>query len=159
MTKKPHMAKDLIARMRSLGLTLSTAESCTGGAISAAITSVAGASDVFLGGVVSYSNEAKENILGVSHEILLINGAGSHPTVRQMAEGACRVLHADCAVATSGIAGPGGGTPQKPVGTVWMAWKTPSGVTTELHHFPGSRAEVIAAATAKAITRLAELIS
>lgn len=153
------MTEDLIAKLRSQGLTLSTAESCTGGAIAASITSVAGASDVFLGGIVSYSNEAKENILGVSHETLLIHGAVSQPTVRQMVEGACRVLHTDCAVATSGIAGPGGGTTQKPVGTVWMAWKTPSGVTSEVHHFPGSRAEVISAATAKALSRLAELIS
>lgn len=153
------MTKDLIAKLRAQGLTVSTAESCTGGAIASSITAVAGASDVFLGGVVSYSNEAKENILGVSHETLLIHGAVSRQTVRQMVEGACRVLHTDCAVATSGIAGPGGGTPQKPVGTVWMAWKTPAGITTELHHFEGSRAEVIAAATAKALSRLSELIS
>lgn len=153
------MTKDLIARLRAQGLTVSTAESCTGGAIASSITAVAGASDVFLGGVVSYSNEAKENILGVSHETLLIHGAVSRQTVRQMVEGACRVLHTDCAVATSGIAGPGGGTPQKPVGTVWMAWKTPAGITTELHHFEGSRAEVIAAAAEKALSRLSELIA
>lgn len=153
-----NMTEDLIARLRSQGLTLSTAESCTGGAIAASVTAVAGASDVFLGGIVSYSNEAKENLLGVSHETLLIHGAVSQPTVRQMVEGACRALHTDCAVATSGIAGPGGGTPQKPVGTVWMAWKTPSGVTTELHRFPGSRAEVIAAAAARALSRLSELV-
>ncbi len=153
------MTKDLIARLRAQGLTVSTAESCTGGAIASSITAVAGASDVFLGGVVSYSNEAKENILGVSHETLLIHGAVSRQTVRQMVEGACRVLHTDCAVATSGIAGPGGGTPQKPVGTVWMAWKTPAGITTELHHFEGSRTEVIAAAAEKALSRLSELIA
>lgn len=153
-----NMTEDLIARLRSQGLTLSTAESCTGGAIAASVTAVAGASDVFLGGIVSYSNEAKENLLGVSHETLLIHGAVSQPTVRQMVEGACRALHTDCAVATSGIAGPGGGSPQKPVGTVWMAWKTPSGVTTELHRFPGSRAEVIAAAAARALSRLSELV-
>lgn len=153
------MTKDLIARLRAQGLTVSTAESCTGGAIASSITAVAGASDVFLGGVVSYSNEAKENILGVSHETLLIHGAVSRQTVRQMVEGACRVLHTDCAVATSGIAGPGGGTTQKPVGTVWMAWKTPAGITTELHHFEGSRTEVIAAAAEKALSRLSELIA
>lgn len=153
------MTKDLIAKLRTQGLTVSTAESCTGGAIASSITAVAGASDVFLGGVVSYSNEAKENILGVSHETLLIHGAVSRQTVRQMVEGACRVLHTDCAVATSGIAGPGGGTPQKPVGTVWMAWKTPAGITTELHHFEGSRTEVIAAAAEKALSRLSELIA
>ncbi len=152
------MIEELIDKLRCQGLTLSTAESCTGGAIAATVTSVAGASDVFLGGIVSYSNEAKENLLGVSDQTLRIHGAVSQQTVRQMVEGACRALHTDCAVATSGIAGPGGGTPQKPVGTVWMAWKTPTGVITELHHFPGSRAEVVAAAKAKAIARLTELI-
>lgn len=152
------MTEQLIARMRSQGLTLSTAESCTGGAIASSVTAIPGASDVFLGGIVSYSNEAKENLLGVSHETLLIHGAVSQPTVRQMVEGACRVLHTDCAVATSGIAGPGGGTPQKPVGTVWMAWKTPSGVISELHRFNGSRTEIIAAATRMALTRLSELV-
>lgn len=153
------MIKELIAKLRSQGLTLSTAESCTGGAIASRVTSVPGSSEVFLGGIVSYSNEAKENLLGVSHETLLIHGAVSQPTVRQMVEGACRMLHTDCAVATSGIAGPGGGTPQKPVGTVWMAWKTPAGVISELHHFSGSRQEIIKAAVDKSICRLNELIS
>ncbi len=153
------MTEELLTKLRNQGLTLSTAESCTGGAIAAAVTAVAGASDVFLGGIVSYSNEAKENILGVSDQTLRIHGAVSRQTVRQMVEGVCRVMHTDCAVATSGIAGPGGGTPGKPVGTVWMAWKTPSGVVTELHHFPGDRAEVIASAKAKSISRLLELIS
>ncbi len=152
------MVKELITKLKSQGLTLSTAESCTGGGIAATVTSVPGASEVFLGGIVSYSNEAKENLLGVSHETLRIHGAVSQPTVRQMVEGACRAVHTDCAIATSGIAGPGGGTPQKPVGTVWIAWKTPAGVVSEAHHFPGDRHEVVNAVISTAISRLIELI-
>ncbi len=103
------------------GLTLSTAESCTGGRVAAYITGIPGASAFFKGGVVAYSNEVKEQILGVSHGTLLNFGAVSRETVCEMAQGAMRQLNADCAIVTSGIAGPGGGTPEKPVGTIWIA--------------------------------------
>lgn len=102
-------------------LTVSTAESCTGGSIAARLTSIAGSSEYFNGGIVAYSNEVKMNILHVSRETLEKHGAVSEETVVEMVKGAMKALKTDCAVATSGIAGPGGGTPEKPVGTVWIA--------------------------------------
>ena len=102
-------------------LTLSTAESCTGGSIAARVTSVAGSSEYFNGSIVAYSNEVKMNLLYVSPETLERHGAVSEETVIEMVKGAMKALKTDCAVATSGIAGPGGGTPEKPVGTVWIA--------------------------------------
>jgi nicotinamide-nucleotide amidase len=101
--------------------TMGTAESCTGGYIAHLITSVAGSSAYYNGSVVSYSYEAKENILGVKHDTLESAGAVSEETVRQMAKGALTLLNVDYVIATSGIMGPGGGTEEKPVGTVWMA--------------------------------------
>lgn len=108
-------------QLRRLGWRMGTAESCTGGRIASMLTSVAGSSDYFSGAVVAYGNEVKRAVLGVSPDDLQRLGAVSGPVVEQMARGAVRVLGVDCAVATSGIAGPGGGTPDKPVGTVWMA--------------------------------------
>lgn len=108
-------------RLRARGQTVGTAESCTGGAIAAALTSVAGSSDYYMGGVVSYSNALKHKLLNVSETDLERYGAVSQPVVEQMARGALRVLGCDYAVATSGLAGPGGGTAEKPVGTVWIA--------------------------------------
>jgi nicotinamide-nucleotide amidase len=107
--------------LRQRGLTLATAESCTGGSIAARITSVPGSSDYYKGSVVAYSNEVKMNLLGVEADTLAQHGAVSEETVRQMALGVKKLLGTDCAVTTSGIAGPGGGTPEKPVGTVWIA--------------------------------------
>ena len=102
-------------------LTVSTAESCTGGGIAALITSVPGSSEYFNGSIVAYSNEIKMSLLHVSAETLEKHGAVSRETVTEMVKGAMKTLKTDCAVATSGIAGPGGGTPEKPVGTVWIA--------------------------------------
>jgi nicotinamide-nucleotide amidase len=107
--------------LRGLNKTMGTAESCTGGAIASLITSVAGSSDYFKGSIVSYANEVKENLLSVSHNTLITVGAVSEETVTQMVKGALIQLKADYAVATSGILGPGGGTPEKPVGMVWVA--------------------------------------
>lgn len=107
--------------LKAKHLTLSTAESCTGGGIAALITSVPGSSDYFNGGIVAYSNEAKMSLLQVSAETLEKYGAVSRETVTEMVKGAMESLKTDCAVATSGIAGPGGGTPEKPIGTVWIA--------------------------------------
>ena len=109
------------ALLRERHLTMATAESCTGGSIAGLMTSVPGSSDYFLGGVVSYCNLVKQQVLGVAESDLRDYGAVSRPVVEQMVRGAMRVIGADCAVATSGVAGPGGGTPTKPVGTVWMA--------------------------------------
>ncbi len=107
--------------LKSKKLSLSTAESCTGGGIASLITSVPGSSEYFNGGIVAYSNEVKMSLLHVSAETLERHGAVSRETVIEMVKGAMKTLKTDCAVATSGIAGPGGGTPEKPVGTVWIA--------------------------------------
>jgi len=107
--------------LRESGLKVATAESCTGGYLAHLLTSIPGSSDYYLGGVVSYANSVKREVLGVSPETLREHGAVSEPVVRQMVEGVCRLTGADLAMATSGIAGPGGGTPEKPVGTIWIA--------------------------------------
>lgn len=135
-------------------LTFSTAESCTGGNIAHQITLCPGSSEVFAGGIVSYSNEVKMGVLGVSADTLAQHGAVSEATVVQMAEGARRVTGADYAVATSGIAGPGGGTPDKPVGTVWTAVATPSGTRARLLTLVGDRQAIIDRATATVLTDL-----
>ena len=107
--------------LKSKNLSLSTAESCTGGGVAAFVTSVPGSSEYFNGGIVAYSNEVKISLLHVSAETLERYGAVSQETVIEMVKGAMKALKTDCAVATSGIAGPGGGTSEKPVGTVWIA--------------------------------------
>lgn len=107
--------------LKSKKLSLSTAESCTGGGVAAAITSVAGSSEYFMGGIVAYSNDVKISLLHVSSETLEKYGAVSRETVMEMAAGAMNTLKTDCAIATSGIAGPGGGSLEKPVGTIWIA--------------------------------------
>lgn len=132
-------------RLRAAGKTLSLAESCTGGHLSELITSVAGCSDYYKGSVTSYSNEVKMKVLWVKAETLAQYGAVSEACVREMAAGVLRALDTDYAVATSGIAGPGGGSPEKPVGTAWLAAakRQPDGsvaVATECVHFASSRA-------------------
>ena len=107
--------------MKSKNKTLATAESCTGGYIAHLITSIPGSSAIFNGSVVSYANSAKENLLHVHHQTIQEFGAVSEPAVTQMIEGALKELKTDYAIATSGIMGPDGGTPEKPVGTVWIA--------------------------------------
>lgn len=125
-------------------LTLATAESCTGGTLAQQLTAMAGASEYFRGGVVSYCNEVKECALGVKHETLEQHTAVSEKTVREMAEGVRRRLGADYAVATTGVAGPTGGTPECPVGTVWIGIAGPDGnVVTRLLHFGDRRAQTI----------------
>jgi PncC family amidohydrolase len=116
--------------LRERGFTLSTAESCTGGGVAAAVTSVSGSSEIFKGGVVAYANEIKRDVLSVSEESLLAYGAVSEEVVRQMVAGVASLMHTECAIATSGVAGPGGGTPEKPVGTVWTAFLVGGTVTT-----------------------------
>lgn len=114
-----NVAADVVALLKKRGMTLVTAESCTGGLVAKMITDVAGASDVYPGSVVSYANEVKEQLLGVKHETLVSYGAVSRETAREMAEGAAARFGSDCAIALTGIAGPGGGTPEKPVGLVY----------------------------------------
>jgi nicotinamide-nucleotide amidase len=125
--------------LRSKSLTVGTAESCTGGAIAALITSVPGSSGYYLGSVVSYANEVKRNVLGVSEDDLVRHGAVSRPVVEQMAKGALKVLGCDYAIATSGIAGPDGGTPEKPVGTVWIAVAGKEKLTAREYRFTSQR--------------------
>lgn len=114
------IAQELIKALSSASLTVASAESCTGGLIAKLITDVAGSSEVFMGGVVSYSNDVKSNVLGVDKDVIAENGAVSEPVALAMADGARRVCGADIAVSTTGVAGPGGGTREKPVGTVWI---------------------------------------
>ena len=125
----------LVAR----GCTLATAESCTGGNIARLLTARPGASVYYRGGVVAYSNEVKESLLGVRHDTLLAHGAVSEATVREMAEGVRARLQADYAIATTGIAGPDGGTPEKPVGTVWIAVASAARTEARLLQFGANR--------------------
>lgn len=115
------ISKELSDMFWKEGLTLATAESCTAGNIATFITAIPGSSHFFKGGIIAYSNEVKKNLLGVNAETLENKGAVSEETVIEMAKGAMKSMNSDCAVATSGIAGPTGGTPDKPVGTVWIA--------------------------------------
>ena len=117
------LAERLITLLDERSLTIATAESCTGGAVSQALTSVAGCSSVMRGAVVAYHNDVKSGVLGVLPGTLATVGAVSEDVVYQMVCGVARLMMADCAIATSGIAGPGGGTAEKPVGTVWVAVK------------------------------------
>ena len=114
----------VVQEMTARGLTLATAESCTGGLMGKRITDVPGASACYLGGVVSYQNEVKENLLGVRHETLMTKGAVSEDTACQMAEGVRKALGADIGISTTGVAGPGGGTPEKPVGLIYVGIST-----------------------------------
>ena len=140
------------------GQTLAVAESCTGGKIASKFTAMAGASHYFLAGLTTYSNEAKINLLGVSPATLAAHGAVSEATVREMAEGARRVTGADYAVATTGIAGPTGGSAEKPVGTVWFAVSGPKGTAATCHLCGTDRGQVIDRATAYAIRMLREYL-
>lgn len=140
LTKEDKPIQEIIGGvLRSKKLTFGTAESCTGGKIAEMITSVAGSSDYFVGGVVSYSNNIKHQVLNVSNLSLDTYGAVSGQVVREMVAGAMKTLNCDCAVATSGIAGPGGGTPDKPVGTVWIAAAWGDKMKSELFHLGKNR--------------------
>lgn len=129
--------------LKSSNKTLSTAESCTGGYISHLITSIPGSSSYYMGSIISYSNSVKTNELGVSTQILETNGAVSEACVTQMAEGVRKKLNTDYAIATSGIAGPDGGTPQKPLGTVWIAVSGPNGTTAKQFNMGDNRERTI----------------
>lgn len=133
---------------------LAAAESCTGGLLASRITDVPGASEVFLGGVVAYSNALKQAVLGVDAATFEAHGAVSAETAREMAEGARVRLQADVAVGVTGIAGPGGGTPEKPVGLVYIAVAQPAGTQVQRHVFAGSRAQVKRQSTDAALRML-----
>ena len=146
--------EEIARRLRQAHTTVACAESCTGGNIAHLITSVPGASAYFLGGVVSYSNEVKKNVLGVRSEDLEKYGAVSEAVAVQMAQGARRVTGAQWAVSTTGIAGPDGGTPEKPVGTVWIGVAGPNGAKAQKFVFSHTRERNIGRASVKALQLL-----
>lgn len=148
------LAAVLIDALRERKLTVATAESCTGGMVGARITAIAGSSDVYLGGAVSYANDAKATLLGVPPDVIERHGAVSEETARAMAAGIAERLGADCAIAVTGIAGPGGGSDEKPVGTVWFAWKVGHLIEARRVGFPGDRAQVRTRATQAGILGL-----
>lgn len=135
---------------------LTTAESCTGGGVARAITDVAGSSACFETGYVTYANSAKQRLLGVSSVSLELFGAVSETVVHEMVRGACRDSGADLGVAISGVAGPGGGTPDKPVGTVWLAWGDATQSQAQCYRLNGERLEVRREAVALALKGLIE---
>lgn len=142
--------------LKAKNLSLSTAESCTGGGIAALITSVPGSSEYFNGGIVAYSNEIKKDLLHVSAETLAKYGAVSRETVIEMVKGAMKTLKTDCAVATSGIAGPDGGTPEKPVGTVWIAAAYKNDIVTMKQEGDRGRAGNVQSAIQNALSMLCD---
>lgn len=144
-------ASHLVELLKATSRTCATAESCTGGGIGSAITAVPGSSEVFLGGIISYANSVKERVLGVRPETLASVGAVSSETAAQMADGARRVTGADIAVSVTGIAGPGGGSAEKPVGLVWFGLSSADGTRTEKAIFPGDRDAVRKAAVTHAL--------
>jgi len=144
-------AEKLVQALVENKLTCATAESCTGGGVGYAITGVSGSSAVFWGGVISYDNSVKRDVLGVPEEVLSTKGAVSPECAAAMAEGVRRLLKTDLAVSLTGIAGPGGGSAEKPVGLVWFGLASKAGTTTEQKIFPGDREAVRTAAIEHAI--------
>lgn len=149
-----HLGEILKARHQ----TISTAESCTGGKLAALLNKHAGSSAFYYGSVVAYDNSVKHNVLGVSQSDLDTYGAVSEQVVCEMAEGVRRLCKTDYAMATSGIAGPDGGTPEKPVGTVWIAWATPAGTTAECFHLGKLREQVTDRACTRALIRMLRIL-
>ena len=148
------VAEKLVELLKARGLTCATAESCTGGGVGSAMTAVPGSSAVFAGGVISYSNDVKRDVLGVSDHNLQTVGAVSPEVAAQMADGARKLLKTDLAVSLTGIAGPDGGSDEKPVGLVWFGLATKDGVRTEKAIFRGDRAQVRAQAITHALGML-----
>jgi len=148
-------ATSLLSECRTRGLKVATAESCTGGLISAVLTEIAGSSDVVDRGFVTYSNDAKSDMLGVPPELIEANGAVSGPVAASMATGALKRSKAALTIAVTGVAGPGGGSESKPVGTVWFGMSVRGGPTmTERQVFPGDRCAVRQATVAHALAML-----
>ena len=150
MTTAEKLVRALVAKK----MTCATAESCTGGGVGYAITAVSGSSAVFWGGILSYDNSVKHGVLGVPKEVLATKGAVSSECAAAMAEGARRLLKTDLAVSLTGIAGPGGGSAEKPVGLVWFGLASKAGTITEKKVFLGDREAVRAAAIEHALQLL-----
>ncbi len=164
--KQREIVRDIAELSRTLNewlgdrndVTIVTAESLTGGGVSAALTAVPGTSSYFLGGIVAYSNPAKHELLGVPEDVLKNPGAVSDPCVRAMAEGARKRFGATFAVATTGLAGPGGETKRKPVGLTYVAVAGPEGTVSEEHRFEGDRRTVTDCAIEAALTLLGKVV-
>ncbi len=155
----PHTRVHVLGqRLKACGGTLATAESCTGGLIAARCTDVPGSSAWFIGGVVAYANEVKRDVLGVDPDLLAAHGAVSEPVVRAMAAGVRRLTGTRLAVAVSGVAGPDGGTPEKPVGTVWVAVADGGNVHARRFLFSGDRAAVRNATVDAAVEMLLDML-
>ena len=152
------LVEDLATALLARGWMLATAESCTGGLIAGACTDLAGSSNWLERGFVSYSNAAKSELLGVDAALIARHGAVSEPVARAMAQGALQHSKAQCAIAVTGIAGPGGGSADKPVGTVWFAWATPQGVRSEVQRLDGDRAQVRSATVQHSLAVLLSLV-
>lgn len=148
------LAERLGSLCREQGVMVTCAESCTGGGVASAITAVAGSSDYFETGYVTYSNAAKTRLLGVPETLLEAFGAVSREVVEAMVAGACRESGAALGVAISGVAGPGGGSAEKPVGTVWLAWGDAQRQQAECHHYAGGRLDVREQAVCEALAGL-----
>ena len=142
---------ELIKTLLDKNATVATAESCTGGGIGAALTAVSGSSAVFKGGIISYTNDVKADVLGVGREVLAQHGAVSAPVAAAMANGVRRLLHADVAVSVTGLAGPGGDEYGNPVGTVFIGYSDEFTTISREYHFSGSREDVRTQAVAAAL--------
>jgi nicotinamide-nucleotide amidase len=153
------LCRALAQRLLARHWRLACAESCTGGLVAAACTQLAGSSDWFERGFVTYSNEAKTEMLGVDAGLIAAYGAVSEPVARAMAAGARARAHAEVALSVTGIAGPSGGSAGKPVGTVWFGWSLQGALSSELCRFDGDRAAVRAAAVQHALSRLLALLA
>lgn len=157
--RKEVMVEEIVGdKLKEKGYTIATAESCTSGALASRITSIPGASKYFIGSTIAYSNEVKKNILGVKEEILNSVGAVSQEAVKQMAIGAKQLFGTDYAIATSGIAGPTGGTKEKPVGTVWIGIASPEGVMAEKFQMGKVRERVVKKTVLVALGKILSLI-
>jgi nicotinamide-nucleotide amidase len=154
----PALVERLAAQLQARKLYLATAESCSGGLIAGACTDLSGSSNWFERGFVTYSNEAKSEMLGVDVSLISTHGAVSEEVARAMAQGALRHSRAQVSVAVTGVAGPTGGSVDKPVGLVWFGFALPGQLVTEKMHFAGDRAAVRAATVHHALQRLVELI-
>jgi nicotinamide-nucleotide amidase len=148
-------AAALLERCKAAGVMVATAESCTGGLIAASLTAIAGSSAVVERGFVTYTNESKTELVGVDPALIAAHGAVSEPVARAMAEGALARSRAQLAVAVTGVAGPGGGSAEKPVGLVWFGCARAGGPTVSARHvFPGDRAAIRRATVAEALAML-----
>ena len=150
------LAERLVAEASSRGLKISFAESCTGGLIAASVTDIPGASGVFLGSAVTYSNEAKRDILGVDVSVMAEHGAVSAMCAEKMAEGARRIFGSDMALSVTGVAGPDGGSKEKPVGTVWFGISIENATYTFKEKFNGERSDIRRSAVMEALSSLLE---